>query len=183
MQQLTMAGGTFDVALQPCEGGAHGLEDVEFRVSPHAGQALQPMAKTASGGELSRLGLALQTVLSGVSGANTLIFDAVDAGIGGGVAEIVGRLLAEQGRERQVLCVTHLPQVAARADHHFKVSKSKNGQGMRTQVSVLGGQDRIEEVARMLGGVEITEATRLHAKEMLEAEAPPAKRAKKRKSG
>ncbi len=186
MQQLAMAGGAFSVALQPCDSGPHGLEDVEFRVSPHAGQVLQPMAKTASGGELSRLGLALQTVLSGVSGANTLIFDEVDAGIGGGVAEIVGRLLAEQGQGRQVLCVTHLPQVAARADHHFKVSKSENGQGVRTQVAVLDGPGRTEEVARMLGGVEITEATRLHAKEMVGVASPtatPAKGAKRRKSG
>ena len=133
--------------LPACEPGAQGMEEVVFLVSPHAGQALQAMSRTASGGELSRLGLALQTVLSEVSGAPTLIFDEVDAGIGGGVAEIVGRLLAEQGRRRQVLCVTHLP--------------------------LLEEEARAEEVARMLGGVEITEATRRHAAEMLGAVGAP----------
>ena len=170
MQQLAMQGGRFNVDLPPCEAGAHGLEEVEFQVSPHGGQALQPLARTASGGELSRLGLALQTVLSRVSGAATLIFDEVDAGIGGGVAEIVGRLLAEQGRGRQVLCVTHLPQVAARADSHYQVSKASEQGTVRTGVILLDEPARVEEVARMLGGVEITEATRRHAVEMLGTE-------------
>ncbi|HRH79850.1 MAG TPA: DNA repair protein RecN [Thiobacillaceae bacterium] len=167
MQQLAMPGGAFQAALIPCAPEAGGLETVEFLVSPHAGQPLKPLAKTASGGELSRLGLALQTVLSGSSGAATLVFDEVDAGIGGGVAEIVGRLLARLGRERQVLCVTHLPQVAACADHHWRVSKTTvNGHAL-SRVEVLTGESRVEEVARMLGGVRLTTTTRRHAAELL----------------
>ena len=167
MQQLAMQGGRFRADLTTCDPSPHGLEDTVFLVSPHAGQELQALAKTASGGELSRIGLALQTVLSGVSGAPTLIFDEVDAGIGGGVAEIVGRLLAEQGERRQVLCVTHLPQVAARATWHYQVSKAEEGGSVRTRVVALEDAARIEEVARMLGGVKMTEATRRHAVEML----------------
>jgi DNA repair protein RecN (Recombination protein N) len=167
MQQLAMQHGCFRVDLAACEASAHGLEEVAFQVSPHAGQALQPLAKTASGGELSRIGLALQTVLSDVSGAPTLIFDEVDAGIGGGVAEVVGRLLAGQGKRRQVLCVTHLPQVAACAAWHYQVSKAAETQGVRTRVALLEEVARTEELARMLGGVKITAATRRHAAEML----------------
>jgi DNA repair protein RecN (Recombination protein N) len=167
MQQLAMQGGRFAVELPAGEPAAHGLEEVEFQVAPHAGQGLKPLAKTASGGELSRVGLALQTVLSGVSGAATLIFDEVDAGIGGGVAEIVGRLLADLGNSRQVLCVTHLPQVAARAAGHYRVSKaSRNGRAV-SEVALLDAEARVGELARMLGGVTITEATRAHAAEML----------------
>lgn len=167
MQQLAMQGGRFEAALVPGEPAAHGLEDVEFRVSPHAGQGLKPLAKTASGGELSRVGLALQTVLSGVSGAGTLVFDEVDAGIGGGVAEIVGRLLADLGQSRQVLCVTHLPQVAARAATHYRVSKQDRDGRAVSQVEALDPAARITELARMLGGVHLTAATRAHAEEML----------------
>ena len=167
MQQLAMQGGAFEAGLIPGAPAVHGLEDVEFRVSPHAGQSLKPLAKTASGGELSRIGLGLQTVLAGVSGAPTLIFDEVDSGIGGGVAEIVGRLLAELGQTRQVLCVTHLPQVAARAAQHYQVSKSTQDGHALSRVARLEGEARLEEVARMLGGVTITEATREHAGEML----------------
>jgi DNA repair protein RecN (Recombination protein N) len=167
MQQLAMKGGAFEAALQPGEAAAHGLEDVEFRVSPHSGQGLKPLAKTASGGELSRVGLALQTVLSGVSGAPTLIFDEVDAGIGGGVAEIVGRMLGELGADRQVLCVTHLPQVAACASRHYQVSKSTEDGRAVSRVGILCGDERIDEIARMLGGVTMTNATRQHAAEML----------------
>ncbi len=167
MQHLAMQGGAFEAGLLPGEPAAHGLEDVEFRVSPHAGQSLKPLAKTASGGELSRIGLALQTVLSGVTGAPTLIFDEVDSGIGGGVAEIVGRLLADLGQTRQVLCVTHLPQVAARAAQHYQVSKSTQDGHALSRVIRLESDVRIEEIARMLGGVTITDATREHASEML----------------
>ena len=167
MQQLAMQGGAFEAGLIPGTPAVHGLEDVEFRVSPHAGQSLKPLAKTASGGELSRIGLGLQTVLAGVSGAPTLIFDEVDSGIGGGVAEIVGRLLAELGQTRQVLCVTHLPQVAARAAQHYQVSKSTQDGHALSSVVRLEGEARLEEIARMLGGVTITEATREHAGEML----------------
>lgn len=167
MQHLAMQGGAFEAGLVAGEAAVHGLEDVEFRVSPHAGQSLKPLAKTASGGELSRIGLALQTVLSGVSGAPTLIFDEVDSGIGGGVAEIVGRLLAELGQTRQVLCVTHLPQVAARAAQHYQVSKTTHDGHALSRVVGLESAGRVEEIARMLGGVKLTEATREHAGEML----------------
>ena len=167
MQHLAMQGGCFEAELVAGEAAAHGLEDVEFRVSPHAGQVVKPLAKTASGGELSRIGLALQTVLSGVSGAATLVFDEVDAGIGGGVAEIVGRMLADLGRSRQVLCVTHLPQVAARAARHYRVSKENRGGKAVSEVTPLDEGARVGELARMLGGVKITEATRAHAAEML----------------
>jgi DNA repair protein RecN (Recombination protein N) len=170
MQQLAMKGGRFDVAYTSCTPEAGGLEDVEFLVSPHAGQPLRPVARTASGGELSRLGLALQTVLSTRSGAGTLIFDEVDAGIGGGVAEIVGRMLAALGRDKQVLCVTHLPQVAARAQRHWRVSKQAvDGHPVATGVDRLETGQRVEEIARMLGGVKITDTTRRHAREMLGA--------------
>ncbi len=169
MQGLAMKGGTFDVALHPCTPEAGGLEEVEFLVSPHPEQALRPLTKTASGGELSRLGLALQTVLSSQSGAGTLIFDEVDAGVGGGVAEVVGRMLSSLGRDRQVLCVTHLAQVAARADRHWRVSKRVvDGHHLLTRVERLESGQRVEEIARMLGGVKITDTTRRHAREMLE---------------
>ncbi len=172
MQQLSMQGGRFEAGLNPGAAAAHGLEEVEFRVSPHSGQGVKPLAKTASGGELSRIGLALQTVLSGTSGAPTLLFDEVDAGIGGGVAEIVGRMLSElggAGGNRQVLCVTHLPQVAARAARHYQVSKENRDGKAVSSVAVLSHADRVEEIARMLGGVKLTDATRAHAEEMLTA--------------
>ncbi|SAK51540.1 RecN DNA repair protein [Caballeronia arationis] len=171
MQELSMAGGSFDVALVPlAEGGANGLEQIEFRVAGHAGVALRPLAKVASGGELARISLALAVIASTASPTPTLIFDEVDTGIGGGVAEVVGRLLHQLGRDRQVLCVTHLPQVAARGDQHFQVAKAgdSNG-GTVSTVTPLDKAKRVEEVARMLGGIEITATTRKHAKEMLAA--------------
>ncbi|MDD3528236.1 MAG: DNA repair protein RecN [Gallionellaceae bacterium] len=170
MQRLSMQGGRFEAALVPCEAEAGGLETVEFQVAPHAGQGLKPLARTASGGELSRIGLALQTILSESAGAPVLIFDEVDAGIGGGVAEVVGRLLADLGRQRQVLCVTHLPQVAAGATGHFRVSKETVAGRAQSQVTALSGALRVEEIARMLGGVKITDATRRHAEEMLQSQ-------------
>lgn len=171
MQELSMAGGSFKVALVPlAEGGAHGLEQVEFRVAGHAGVPLRPLAKVASGGELARISLALAVIASAASPTPTLIFDEVDTGIGGGVAEVVGRLLHQLGQMRQVLCVTHLPQVAARGDHHFQVAKGEDGEGGTVSTVVpLDRASRIEEVARMLGGLEITATTRKHAKEMLTA--------------
>lgn len=171
MQELSMAGGSFEVALVPlAEGGAHGLEQVEFRVAGHAGVPLRPLAKVASGGELARISLALAVIASAASPTPTLIFDEVDTGIGGGVAEVVGRLLHQLGQMRQVLCVTHLPQVAARGDHHFQVAKGEDGEGgIVSTVVPLDRASRIEEVARMLGGLEITATTRKHAKEMLTA--------------
>ncbi|MBN3766362.1 DNA repair protein RecN [Burkholderia sp. Ac-20365] len=169
MQELSMAGGSFEVALVPLpEGGPHGMEQVEFRVAGHKGVPLRPLAKVASGGELARISLALSVIASAASPTPTLIFDEVDTGIGGGVAEVVGRLLHQLGEQRQVLCVTHLPQVAARGDHHFQVAKSSKGKsGTVSTVTSLDKSSRIEEVARMLGGIEITPTTRKHAKEML----------------
>ncbi|MBZ5795029.1 DNA repair protein RecN [Burkholderia sp. LMG 32019] len=171
MQELSMAGGSFEVALVPlADGGPHGLEQVEFRVAGHTGVPLRPLAKVASGGELARISLALAVIASAASPTPTLIFDEVDTGIGGGVAEVVGRLLHQLGRDRQVLCVTHLPQVAARGDHHFQVAKGADDRGGTVSTVVaLDRANRIEEVARMLGGLEITATTRKHAKEMLAA--------------
>ncbi|MET3621214.1 DNA repair protein RecN [Burkholderia ambifaria] len=171
MQELSMAGGSFEVALVPlADGGPHGLEQVEFRVAGHPGVPLRPLAKVASGGELARVSLALAVIASAASPTPTLIFDEVDTGIGGGVAEVVGRLLHQLGRDRQVLCVTHLPQVAARGDHHYQVAKGADDRGGTvSSVIPLDKASRVEEVARMLGGLEITATTRKHAKEMLAA--------------
>ncbi|WP_321879408.1 DNA repair protein RecN [Paraburkholderia bannensis] len=179
MQELSMTGGSFEVALVPLGGnsgngepvgGAHGLEQIEFRVAGHAGVPLRPLAKIASGGELARISLALAVIASAASPTPTLIFDEVDTGIGGGVAEVVGRLLHQLGQARQVLCVTHLPQVAARGDQHFQVAKAGDGNGGTVSaVTALDRTSRVEEVARMLGGLEITATTRRHAKEMLAA--------------
>jgi DNA repair protein RecN (Recombination protein N) len=168
MQQLAMAGGRFEIALEPLpEGAAHGLENVSFLVTANPGQPLRPLAKVASGGELSRIGLAIQVIASTAGVAPTLIFDEVDVGIGGRVAEIVGQMLARLGKARQVLCVTHLPQVAAQADWQWSIAKeTKDGQTI-SRVQALDGKGRIEEIARMLGGVTITDTTRQHAREML----------------
>jgi len=168
MQELAMAGGRFEIALEALpEGAACGLESVEFRVSANAGQPLRALAKVASGGELSRIGLALQVIASQANPAGTLIFDEVDVGIGGRVAEIVGRMLHELGKTRQVLCVTHLPQVAARADWQWSIAKQTRDGATTSSVSVLGRDARIGEIARMLGGEKITDTTRRHAAEML----------------
>lgn len=168
MQELAMAGGSFSIALNPLSDGAgHGLEDIEFLVNAHAGVPPKPLAKVASGGELSRISLAIQVATARVSLTPTLIFDEVDVGIGGGVAEVVGKLLKQLGGQRQVLCVTHLPQVAAQGNQHWQVSKSANEQGATSRISLLDWVDRIEEIARMLGGMAVTETTRKHAAEML----------------
>jgi DNA repair protein RecN (Recombination protein N) len=168
MQTLAMAGGTFGVALDPLqEPGQHGLEQVEFLVSAHKAMAPQPLSKVASGGELSRLSLAIQTVTNRVAQVPTLIFDEVDAGIGGRAAEIVGRMLKRLGTRHQVMCVTHLPQVAASADHQWLVNKTAANGKVLSNVTVLNEAQRVEEIARMLGGVKITETTRRHAAEML----------------
>lgn len=168
MQELAMQGGAFEIALEPCPPGAHGKETVEFRVAGHAGTALRPLAKVASGGELARLSLALSVIASQAAQVPTLIFDEVDTGIGGAVAEVVGRLLRQLGDRHQVLCVTHLPQVAARGVHHFEVSKSSSGGSTVSDIRLLDERGRVEEVARMLGGMTITDTTRQHASEMLE---------------
>jgi DNA repair protein RecN (Recombination protein N) len=168
MQELAMAGGRFEVRLEPlAEGSSGGSESIEFLVTANAGQPLRPLAKVASGGELSRIGLALQVIASQANAAGTLIFDEVDVGIGGRVAEIVGRMLRQLGLSRQVLCVTHLPQVAAQADWQWSIAKQTRDGQTTSAVAVLDAQARIGEIARMLGGEKITETTRRHAAEML----------------
>ena len=168
MQQLALGGGRFEVGLVPVEAGnAYGLEQIEFRIAGLAGSEARSLAKVASGGELSRISLAIQVVTSQAASVPTLVFDEVDVGIGGGVAETVGRLLRELGGERQVLCVTHLPQVAACANWQWQVSKSAQDGQVRSTVQALDDAARVEEIARMLGGVEITGITRDHAREML----------------
>ncbi|HTN26554.1 MAG TPA: DNA repair protein RecN [Burkholderiales bacterium] len=167
MQALAMKGGRFSVALKTLETPtASGLEAVELEVSAHPSLPLRPLAQVASGGELSRLSLAIHLVAAKKAPVGTLVFDEVDAGIGGAVAETVGRALQRIGRDRQVLCVTHLPQVAAQADEHWSVTRS-SGRRVSTQVARLDRAARIEEIARMLGGAEITATTRKHAAEML----------------
>lgn len=167
MQTLAMAGGRFEVALEPCDPGASGVENVEFRVAANPGQTLRSLAKVASGGELSRIGLAIQVMTSRASETPTLIFDEVDVGIGGRVAEIVGKLLARLGESRQVMCVTHLPQVAACADWQWRIAKREQAGETVSEVTPLDREGRVEEIARMLGGVNITSTTREHAAEML----------------
>jgi DNA repair protein RecN (Recombination protein N) len=170
MQKLGMPGGLFEIALQPRQDDritSMGADRIEFFASANPGQKSGPLTQVASGGELSRLSLALQVVAIATDAVPTLIFDEVDSGVGGGVAEIVGSRLRELSLQRQVLCVTHLPQVGSQADHHFRVTKISDGVSTRTSVKNLTDPERIEEIARMLGGVEITGRTRAHAEEML----------------
>ncbi|MRW92350.1 DNA repair protein RecN [Duganella sp. FT80W] len=168
MQELNMTGGRFEVALHACEPAAYGVEQVEFLVAGHAGVAARSLAKVASGGELARISLAISVITSNATTVPTLIFDEVDSGIGGGVAEVVGRLLRRLGQERQVLCVTHLPQVASQAGQHFQVAKGTLDNGKTaSRIEVLDAKSRVEEIARMLGGLEITATTRKHARELL----------------
>ncbi|ASU40421.1 DNA repair protein RecN [Herbaspirillum sp. meg3] len=167
MQDLSMSGGRFSIALEACEPAAYGLEQVEFLVAGHAGVAPRPLAKVASGGELARIALAISVIASSSTATPTLIFDEVDSGIGGGVAEVVGRLLKRLGQDRQVLCVTHLPQVASQGNQHFQVSKRNDGGKTVSQIEALDAKSRVEEIARMLGGLEITATTRKHARELL----------------
>jgi DNA repair protein RecN (Recombination protein N) len=170
MQDLSMPGGRFEVTLQPAEPSAGGDERVEFLVAGHAGTVPRPLAKVASGGELARVSLAISVIAASATPVATLIFDEVDAGIGGAVAETVGRLLKQLGQQRQVLCVTHLPQVAARGDQHLLVSKVAGASGPPvSRIAPLDRKQRVEELARMLGGIEITDTTRKHAREMLAA--------------
>lgn len=170
MQSLAMQGGRLIVALKPLvEGNAHGMETPEFQIAINAGSPLSSLAKVASGGELARISLAIQVATSQAATVPTLIFDEVDSGIGGKVAEIVGALLKRLGRRYQVICVTHLPQVAAMADTQWQVSKAIRSGITVSSISILSPEERIEEIARMLGGVIITGTTRKHAAEMLEA--------------
>ncbi len=169
MKKLAMAGGRVEIALQALDAPAsYGMESVEILVATHPKQSVAPLARVASGGELSRLGLAIQVALAEVADVPTLVFDEVDTGIGGAVAATVGRMLQQLGSRRQVLCVTHLPQVAACADHHDLVSKQDKAAGVSTRLLRLDTAARVDELARMLGGREITAKTRAHAKELLE---------------
>lgn len=169
IRRLGMGEGRFEIELEPLEeqAGAQGLERIEFRVSANPGQPLRPLSKVASGGELSRISLAIQVATAGRGGVPTLIYDEVDVGIGGGVAEMVGRRLRELGQTRQVLCVTHQPQVAALGNQHFRVNKETDGQSTTTRIEVLDAEGRVAEVARMLGGLEVTAQTESHAWELL----------------
>jgi DNA repair protein RecN (Recombination protein N) len=170
MQQLGMPGGVFRVALTPLEeasAGKDGLEQIDFMVSANPGMPMQPLNKVASGGELSRISLAIQVATIRYGTTPTLVFDEVDVGIGGGVAEIVGQMLRRLGTSRQILCVTHLPQVAAQAGHHLLVNKHTRSGLTHTRIQTLEKDERIAEIARMLGGIEITDQTLAHAREMI----------------
>ena len=168
MQQLGMENGRFVIEVAEAnEAASHGSDDITYLVSANPGQPPRPLAKVASGGELSRISLAIQVIMSESSQIPTLIFDEVDSGVGGGVAEIVGRKLRLLGQGRQVLCVTHLPQVASQAHHHFRIAKRSLVDDTTTAVIALDEAERLEEIARMLGGVRITEQSRAHASEMM----------------
>ncbi|AZR95066.1 DNA repair protein RecN [Bordetella trematum] len=168
MQTLSMSGGRFEAAVNEGAASAQGSDNVEFLVAGHAGSTARALGKVASGGELSRISLALSVIASRAARVPTLIFDEVDSGVGGAVAEVVGKLLRELGARHQVLCVTHLPQVAACGNHQFRVSKHESGGVTRSHITPLDESERIEEVARMLGGITITSTTRDHAREMLQ---------------
>ena len=167
MQELAMKGAHFHIELLPCSPSAHGLEHIQYQVAANKGSALRPLNKVASGGELARISLALQVVTSQYTHVPTLIFDEVDTGIGGGVAEIVGKALRALGKQHQVLAVTHLPQVAACGEHHWQVYKHSDGEQTISQINILNKQGRTEEIARMLGGEVLTDLTRRHAAELL----------------
>ena len=181
MADLGMPGGVFDIDIharateQP---RADGLDDIRFLISANPGQEPMPLAKVASGGELSRMSLAIQVIASDGSDIPTMVFDEVDSGVGGSIAEMVGQRLHELGKSRQVFCVTHLGQVAGLADNHLRVNKISDGKSTRTGISELNQDERIEELARMLGGVNITQRARDHAAEMLQTRTP-----KRRRSG
>ena len=167
MQTLAMQGAKFHIELQPSSPTAHGLEHIQYQVAANKGTPLRPLNKVASGGELARISLSIQVVTSQYTQVPTLIFDEVDTGIGGGVAETVGRALRTLGKQHQVLAITHLPQVAACGEHHWQVAKHSDGEQTISQISVLDNTTRVNEIARMLGGEKITDTTRQHAAEML----------------
>ncbi|GGY13279.1 DNA repair protein RecN [Paludibacterium paludis] len=172
MQHMAMDGARFAIELAPLsEPSAHGMESVEYLVAANAGTSFRPLAKVASGGELSRISLAMQVVISQVASVPTLIFDEVDVGIGGRVAEVVGKLLRQLGERYQVVCITHLPQVASCGTTHWQVSKTTERNRVVSRIRPLDNEERVEEIARMLGGADITETTRRHASEMLELNA------------
>jgi DNA repair protein RecN (Recombination protein N) len=177
MQQLGMQGGRFEVQLQTLDAPAqHGLEEVSFLVAGHEGSTPRPVGKVASGGELSRIALAIAVTTSELGEAGTLIFDEVDSGVGGAVAETVGRLMRQLGQHRQVLAVTHLPQVAACADHHLLVSKAAANGQVSSQVRAVNSEERVSEIARMLGGEKLSATTLAHAREMLQSPSQPTAR-------
>jgi DNA repair protein RecN (Recombination protein N) len=165
--RMGMQGGRFEIILDRGEPTAHGIDRVEFRVAGHAGATPRALGKVASGGELSRISLAISELAAQANPVPTLIFDEADAGVGGAVAEVVGELMRRLGEDRQVLCVTHLPQVAAKANEHFSVVKVQHADHTTSLIERLDRNRRIEEVARMLGGKEITSTTRKHARELL----------------
>lgn len=176
MSNLGMSGGSFVARVVPrdiSKPKSWGLDDIEYLISANPGQKPQPLAKIASGGELSRMSLAIQVIASDGSSIPTMVFDEVDSGVGGGIAEMVGKHLRELGYTRQVFCVTHLPQVASLGNNHFRVMKITDGKVTKTGISRLTDSERIEEIARMLGGVEITRRTRDHAEEMLRSGSAP----------
>ena len=159
---------TFEVRVEDLPISAKGIDRVEFLISPNVGEEVKPLAKIASGGELSRIMLAMKRILAKVGGRQVLVFDEVDSGIGGAIAEVVGRKLRELSKHHQVICVTHLPQIACFADQHYSVKKEIRAGRTITTVGRLEKETIVDEVARMLGGVKITEKTRAHAKEMIE---------------
>lgn len=183
MRGLGMPGGRFEVTVAAADHDRidpSGRDDIEFLVSANPGQPPKAIAKVASGGELSRISLAVQvTAARNASGPTAMIFDEVDAGVGGAVAEMVGRELATLGRAGQVLCVTHLPQVASQASHQIRVAKMSDGRTSRTKLSLLSSEERVEELARMLAGVEVTESAREHARQLLAGQTPPKKRSRR----
>ncbi len=167
MQHLAMTGGQLQVLVTACEASSHGIDQIEFLIAAHSGSTPKPLAKVASGGELARISLAISVITSKASFTPTLIFDEVDSGIGGAVAQTVGELLKQLGGSHQILCVTHLAQVAAQGDHHFKVTKQSLDGKTQSDVKNLNRHERIEEIARMLGGTSITDTSRRHARELL----------------
>ncbi len=172
MAGLGMPGGVFDAHLAQdpdAKPQSHGIDTLDFLISANPGQPPQPLSKVASGGELSRMSLAIQVIASDGSDIPVMVFDEVDSGVGGGVAEMVGRRLSELGSNRQILCVTHLPQVASQADNHLRINKMSDKKSTRIGVATLTHDERVEELSRMLGGMKITQRTREHAEEMLEA--------------
>lgn len=167
LKLLGMPGARLEVLLQATQPGPSGLEEVQFQFTANPGQPLRPLARVASGGELSRISLAIQVICARSLTVPSLVFDEVDVGVGGGIAEIVGRLLRELGEHAQVLCITHQPQVASLGHRHWQVLKAQSKTSTRTEVLALDQEQRVAEVARMLGGVEITESTLAHAREMV----------------
>jgi DNA repair protein RecN (Recombination protein N) len=183
MQSLGMPGGAFVISVRPLAAeamGPHGADEIEFLVAANPGQPAKPLAKVASGGELSRISLAIQVASVQDESLPCLVFDEVDAGVGGGVAEIVGRQLRALGESTQVLCVTHLPQVASQAHAHVRVAKLTDGTTTRTSLHKLSGAERVEEIARMLGGIDVTAKAREHATEMLRLPMQSKKKASRR---